>query len=79
MFFNIVPSFIDVIVAVIYLSSAFNFWFGFICLGTLVLYVYTTLTVVEWRTKFRRQMNLLDNKRNQKVTFAVVVVIYVLK
>ena len=66
-FFNILPAFIDVIVAVFYLSSAFNFWFGVICLATLVVYVATTLSVVEWRTKFRRQMNLLDNKRNQKV------------
>ena len=67
-FFNILPAFIDVVVAIFFLSAAFNLWFGVICFGTLLLYVYSTLTVVEWRTKFRRQMNLLDNKRNQKVS-----------
>ena len=31
-----------------------------------VFAVVVTIALTEWRTKFRREMNLLDNSRNQK-------------
>lgn len=81
--FNILPTIIDIIVAIIYFTAAFNVWFGLIVLVTMALYlgrskvfsveVITTLTstamtisVTEWRTKYRRKMNLADNEQRMK-------------
>jgi len=37
--FSIVPTIIDIIVAVLYFISAFNKWFGLIVLTTMILYI----------------------------------------
>lgn len=64
--FSILPTIADIIIAVIYFISAFNGWFGLIVFVTMVLYLVATIAVTEWRTKYRRQMNLNDNERNAK-------------
>ncbi|XP_023932303.1 ATP-binding cassette sub-family B member 6, mitochondrial [Lingula anatina] len=64
--FNILPTIADIIIAVVYFLSAFNWWFGLIVLFTMVLYLVMTIVVTEWRTKYRRQMNILDNQRNAR-------------
>ncbi|CAH1788119.1 unnamed protein product [Owenia fusiformis] len=64
--FNILPTIADIIIAIVYFTSAFNIYFGLIVFGTMALYLIATILVTEWRTKFRRQMNLLDNDRNSK-------------
>lgn len=61
--FNILPTVVDIIVAVIYFSAAFNFWFGIIVFVTMAAYLGITIAVTEWRTKYRRQMNLADNEQ----------------
>jgi ATP-binding cassette subfamily B (MDR/TAP) protein 6 len=37
--FSILPTIIDIIVAVLYFVSAFNKWFGLIVLTTMILYI----------------------------------------
>ncbi|XP_043280295.1 ATP-binding cassette sub-family B member 6 [Venturia canescens] len=64
--FSIVPTIVDIIIAVIFFVSAFNKWFGLIVFSTMVLYIAATITVTEWRTKFQRRMNLADNARNAR-------------
>ncbi|VDL81038.1 unnamed protein product [Nippostrongylus brasiliensis] len=59
--FNIVPTITDIIIAVIFFFSTFNFYFGGIVLVTMVLYLVVTIYVTEWRTKFRRDMNEKEN------------------
>ncbi|VDP06177.1 unnamed protein product [Heligmosomoides polygyrus] len=59
--FNIVPTIADIIIAVIFFFSTFNFYFGAIVLVTMALYLVVTIYVTEWRTKFRRDMNEKEN------------------
>ncbi|KAL1502511.1 hypothetical protein ABEB36_007645 [Hypothenemus hampei] len=61
-FFSILPTLIDIGVAVVYFCSAFNVWFGLIVFVTMILYIVVTIWVTEWRTKFIRRMNLADNE-----------------
>ncbi|XP_066149342.1 ATP-binding cassette sub-family B member 6 isoform X2 [Euwallacea fornicatus] len=61
-FFSIVPTLIDILIAVVFFCSAFNIWFGIIVFVTMLLYIGVTIWVTEWRTKFIRRMNLADNE-----------------
>lgn len=64
--FNILPTVIDIIVAVIYFTAAFNYWFGLIVFLTMVVYLAITIALTEWRTKYRRHMNLADNEQRSR-------------
>ncbi|XP_038044684.1 ATP-binding cassette sub-family B member 6, mitochondrial-like isoform X1 [Patiria miniata] len=64
--FQIVPTIADIVVAIVYFITAFNAWFGLIVLVTMTFYIAATIAVTEWRTKYRREMNLGDNKMKQK-------------
>jgi ATP-binding cassette subfamily B protein len=44
----------------------FNIWFALATFTTVVLYIAYTLVITEWRTKFRREMNEMDNQANTK-------------
>ncbi|GAB0090608.1 ATP-binding cassette sub-family B member 6 [Sergentomyia squamirostris] len=59
--FSIVPTIVDILVAVVFFITAFNGWFGLIVFLTMAFYIIATITVTEWRTKFQRLMNLADN------------------
>ena len=52
--FNIVPTLVDIGVAVVYFIVAFDGWFGLIVFSTMISYIYFTIFITEWRTKFRR-------------------------
>lgn len=69
--FNIVPTVADISIAVIYFITAFNVWFGVIVFATMFLYLGFTIAVTEWRTKFRRSMNRLDNATEAKAVDAL--------
>lgn len=64
--FSIVPTIVDIIVAVVFFITAFNGWFGLIVFLTMMLYIIATITVTEWRTKFQRLMNLADNAQKAR-------------
>ena len=64
--FSIIPTLIDIVIAVAYFSSVFSLWFGLIVFLTMVLYLSLTILITEWRTKFRREMNLNDNSQRTK-------------
>ncbi|KAG8290311.1 ATP-binding cassette sub- B member 6, mitochondrial [Homalodisca vitripennis] len=59
--FSIMPTLVDIAIAVIYFVTLFNAWFGLIVFTTMALYIAATIIVTEWRTKFQRSMNLADN------------------
>ncbi|KAL3190321.1 hypothetical protein MRX96_019850 [Rhipicephalus microplus] len=59
--FNILPAVADIVVAIVYFTVSFNAWFGLIVFITMALYLASTIGITEWRTKFRREMNQLDN------------------
>lgn len=64
--FNLMPTIVDIVIAIIYFIAAFNPLFGLIVFLSMILYLIATIGITEWRTKYRREMNLLDNARNQK-------------
>ncbi|XP_018350877.1 PREDICTED: ATP-binding cassette sub-family B member 6, mitochondrial [Trachymyrmex septentrionalis] len=64
--FSILPTIIDILVAVLFFISAFNKWFGLIVFVTMVLYIAATILITEWRTKFQRRMNLADNAQKAR-------------
>ena len=66
MLFNIIPTLVDITIAIVYFTSAFNAWFGLIVFLTMMLYIGFTIWTTEWRTKFRRDMNNLDNETRAK-------------
>ncbi|OWA52060.1 ATP-binding cassette sub-family B member 6, mitochondrial [Hypsibius exemplaris] len=70
--FQIVPTIADITVAIVYFVTAFNAWFGLIVFVTMALYLAGTIWVTEWRTKYRRTGNLLDNETRQKATDSLI-------
>jgi len=64
--FSILPTMIDIIVAIVYFAVEFNIWFGLIILGTMASYLISTIAITEWRTKYRRMMNTADNEQRTR-------------
>ncbi|CRL01945.1 CLUMA_CG015208, isoform A [Clunio marinus] len=60
--FSIIPTLIDILIAVVFFITAFNWMFGLIVFVTMILYIFLTIAITEWRTKFQRRMNLADNE-----------------
>ena len=64
--YSIVPTIIEVALVLTLLAVKFDVWFAGITLIALVLYIAFTVTVTEWRTQFRRQMNELDSSAHSR-------------
>ena len=64
--YSILPTLIEFCLVLGYFAYSYNFWFASITLTALVLYIGFTILVTEWRTHFRRTMNEMDSKANQK-------------
>ncbi|KAK7473352.1 hypothetical protein BaRGS_00035400 [Batillaria attramentaria] len=62
--FQIFPTIADIVIAIVYFITAFNYLFGLIVFVCMALYLTLTVVITEWRTKYRREMNLLDNAAN---------------
>ncbi|MGS0757774.1 ABC transporter transmembrane domain-containing protein, partial [Roseateles sp. GG27B] len=58
---GVVPTLIEVTLVLSLLAIKFDAWFAWITLAALALYITFTVTVTEWRTKFRKQLNELDS------------------
>jgi ABC-type transport system involved in Fe-S cluster assembly fused permease/ATPase subunit len=59
--YSILPTLIEVVLVLSLLGGLFDWAFAAITGAALVLYVTYTITVTEWRTKFRRQLNEIDS------------------
>jgi ATP-binding cassette subfamily B protein len=59
--YSIVPTIIEVAMVLTLLAVKFDALFAWITAAALVVYIGFTVSVTEWRTKFRRQMNELDS------------------
>ena len=59
--YSIVPTLVEVSLVLGYLAWKFDAWFAGITLLALVTYITFTVSLTEWRTKFRRQMNEFDS------------------
>ena len=64
--YSILPTLIEFILVLGYLAYTYDIWFALITLVALVFYIAFTVVVTEWRTHFRRTMNDMDSRANQK-------------
>ena len=64
--YSILPTLIEFCLVLGYFAYAYDIWFAVITLVALVLYIGFTVVVTEWRTHFRRTMNDMDSRANQK-------------
>ncbi len=64
--FSILPTLIEIALVSAILIARYDIWFIGITLGALCIYIVYTVTITEWRTGFRRQMNELDSKANTR-------------
>ena len=64
--YSIIPTLIEVALVLTLLAVKFDVWFAWITIIALVFYVTFTVTVTEWRSKFRRQMNEADSTANTR-------------
>ena len=64
--YSIIPTLIEVTLVLSLLAVKFDVWFAWITIIALVFYVSFTVSVTEWRTKFRKQMNELDSTANTR-------------
>jgi len=64
--YSILPTLIEFCLVLGYFAYSYDIWFAAITLSALVLYISFTIVVTEWRTHYRRTMNDMDSKANQK-------------
>ena len=64
--YSILPTLIEFCLVLGYFAYSYDIWFAAITLVALVLYIAFTIVVTEWRTHYRRTMNDMDSKANQK-------------
>ena len=70
--YSIIPTLIELLMVLGYFFFVYNLWFVVITLIALTSYVVFTIVVTEWRTNFRRQMNELDSKANQRAVDSLI-------
>ena len=66
MLFNILPTLVEIGLVAGILISRYHISFAIVTFVTLVLYIFFTLVVTEWRMVFRRTMNDMDSKANTR-------------
>jgi len=66
MLFNIVPTLIEIALVCGILWAFFDARYAVVTLACVLGYIAYTLTVTEWRTKYRRQMNETDQEANTR-------------
>jgi ATP-binding cassette subfamily B protein len=64
--YSIVPTLIEVLLVLCILGFQFDKWYAIITLCALGLYIYFTVTVTEWRTQFRKEVNEFDSSAHTR-------------
>ena len=64
--YSIIPTLIEVTLVLTLLAVKFDVWFAGITVIALGFYIAFTVTVTEWRTQFRKQMNELDSSAHSR-------------
>jgi ATP-binding cassette subfamily B protein len=70
--YSIIPTLIELAMVLGYFFYAYDIAFVVVTFVALVCYVVFTVKVTEWRTHFRREMNNLDSKANQRAVDALI-------
>ncbi len=64
--FSILPTLLEMTLVGVIMVTKYDIWFAIITLGTLIVYIVSTIVITEWRTKFRRAMNEMDSRASTK-------------
>ena len=64
--YSIIPTLIEVTLVLTLLAVKFDVWFAWITIVALVFYITFTITVTEWRSKFRKKMNEMDSTAHSR-------------
>ena len=64
--YSILPTLIEVAMVLAILGIKFELWYVWTTLSALVLYVFFTVKVTEWRNQYRRTMNELESASQTK-------------
>ncbi|MES2938796.1 MAG: ABC transporter ATP-binding protein/permease [Pseudomonadota bacterium] len=64
--YSIVPTLIEVTLVLGILAVKFDAWFAWITGAALVVYIAFSVSVTEWRTRFRREANEFDSAAHTK-------------
>ena len=64
--YSIVPTLIEVVLVLTILGLKFDKWYTIITLIALAAYIYFTVTITEWRTQFRKQVNEFDSNAHSR-------------
>lgn len=64
--FSVLPTIIEISLVAGILFAKFDWIYAAITLTVLVIYIALTISITEWRTKLRREMNEMDSQANTK-------------
>ena len=70
--YSIIPTLIELAMVLGYFFYAYDIWFVAVTFTAIFCYVVFTVVVTEWRTHFRREMNILDSKVNQNAVDSLI-------
>ena len=70
--YTIIPTLVELSFVLVLLGHKFNLGYVWITLAALLLYGTFTITITEWRTKYRKAVNELDSKANTKAIDALI-------
>ncbi len=65
--FNVVPTFIELVLVIFILLTLYGFEYAIITFITISTYVILTFTITQWRLQFRKDMNSADNAASTKM------------
>ncbi len=66
MLFSIIPTILEIFVVCVILWRLYNVWFALVTFVTIGTYIFFTLSVTEWRLRFRREMNARDQEASTR-------------
>ncbi len=69
--YTIIPTLVELSFVLVLLGSKFDLGYVWITLTALVVYGVFTITITEWRTKYRKAMNELDSKAHTRAIDAL--------
>jgi ATP-binding cassette subfamily B protein len=64
--YSIVPTLVEVVLVLSYLAIKFDVWFAWITIAALAFYITFTVSITEWRTKYRKEANEFDSAAHTK-------------
>ena len=65
--FNVVPTFIELLLVIGILLSLYGYEYALITFVTISIYILLTLIITQWRIQFRKDMNAADNDASSKM------------